>query len=83
MVQNFTIVADGKNRLEVLSRITAVLLQEQIPVEKLFFDSSGNGVGRIKIFCQTEREDILKRAVNQIGSMVDIFQAYYIEDKKR
>ena len=81
MVQNFTIVADGKNRLEVLSRITAVLLQKQIPVEKLFFDSSGNGVGRIKIFCQTEGEEVVKGAVNEIGSMGDIFEGYYIEDK--
>lgn len=70
------VTAVGKNRLEILGRITALYLQRHIPVESLVLEQSKDGNGYYKI-CAVAPEESIVKIVNQIGNIVDISRVEY------
>ncbi len=75
--KKFTVTAVGKNRLDVLNRISTLYIQKQIPVESLSYQNTSAESGKYQIVCFSTREDAIKRIVDQISNYVDISQAYY------
>ncbi len=70
------VTAVGKNRLEILGRITSLYLQRHIPVESLVMEQCGDGNGLYKI-CARAPEDSIIKIVNQISNIIDISEVKY------
>lgn len=74
--RKMVVTAIGKNRLEILGRITSLYLQRHIPVESLAMEQEQDGTGLYKICANTSEDSIIK-IVNQISNIVDISKVEY------
>lgn len=74
------VTATGKNRLEILSRITSLYIQRHIQVESLVLEQGEDGNGMYKI-CATTSEDSILKIVNQISNIIDISKVEYSYSK--
>ena len=75
-LQKFTVTAFGKNRVDVLNRITSLYLQKNIPVESFMLSQSENGESRYQI-CSNASEELIVRIVNQMNNIVDLTSVQY------
>ena len=75
-LQKFTVTAFGKNRVDVLDRITSLYLQKNIPVESFMLSQSENGESRYQI-CANASEELIVRIVNQMNNIVDLTSVQY------
>lgn len=76
-MEKYTVTAVGKNRLDILNRISTLYLQKRIPVESLVYAKTSNEYGEYKITCYSESSDIIERIVNQINNIIDITRVSY------
>lgn len=74
--QKFTVTAFGKNRVDVLNRITSLYLQRNILVESFVLSQSDNGESRYQICAQTSEEAIM-RIVNLMNNIIDLRSVQY------
>lgn len=74
--QKFVVTAIGKNRLEILNRITSLYLQRHIPVEHFELSQAEDGNSRYQICALTSEASIVK-IVNQMSNIVDIQSVNY------
>ena len=75
-MEKFTVMAEGKDRLDVLNRISTLYLQKSIEVERFEFSKSASGQGEYRITCWSDRKEVIERIVNQINNIVEIERAY-------
>lgn len=75
-MEKFTVKAEGKDRLDVLNRISILYLQKRIQVESLEFTRTAPEQGEYTITCFSENKEIMERLVNQINNIVEIKRAY-------
>ena len=75
-MEKFTVKAEGKDRLDVLNRISTLYLQKRIQVESLEFTRTAPERGEYTITCFSENKEIMERLVNQINNIVEIKRAY-------
>lgn len=76
--QKFTVTAFGKNRVDILNRITSLYLQRNIPVESFTLSQSENGESKYQICAQTSEEAII-RIVNQMNNIIDLRSVQYFK----
>ncbi len=75
--KQITVTAVGKNRLDILNRITLLFIQRNIPVEKLEFTALGSpGYGLITI-CSYCNEASIHKIVNQMRNIIELSQVEY------
>lgn len=74
--QKFTVTAIGKNRIDVLNRITSLYLQKNIPVESFNLSQSDCGESIYRICAETS-QDSIERIVNQMSNIVEIRSVNY------
>ena len=74
--QKFTVTAFGKNRVDVLNRITSLYLQRNIQVESFVLSQSDNGESRYQICAHTSEEAIM-RIVNLMNNIIDLRSVQY------
>ncbi len=75
-MEKFTVRAEGKDRLDVLNRISTLYLQKRIQVESLEFTRTALEHGEYKITCFSDCREVVERIVNQINNIVEIKRAY-------
>ena len=75
-MEKFTVRAEGKDRLDVLNRISTLYLQKRIQVESLEFIRTAPEQGEYKITCFSDCREVVERIVNQINNIVEIKRAY-------
>ena len=76
-MEKYTVMAEGKDRLDVMNRIYTLYLQKRIEVESFEYSRTAPEQGAYKITCYSERKDVIDRIVNQINNIVEIKRAYY------
>ena len=76
-MERYTVLAEGKDRLDVMNRIATLYLQKRIQVETFEYNRTAPEQGAYKITCYSERKDVIERLVNQISNIVEIKRAYY------
>ena len=69
--QKFTVTALGKNRIDILNRITSLYLQKNIPVESFVLSQEENGQSKYQICAQTS-QDAIERIVCQMRNIIEI-----------
>ena len=74
-MEKFTVMAEGKDRLDVLNRISTLYLQKRIEVESFEFSRTAPEQGEYRITCQKE---VIDRIVNQMNNIVEIKRAYCV-----
>ena len=74
--QRFTVTALGKNRIDILNRITSLYLQKNIPVESFVLTQSEDGDSKYQICANTSQEAI-ERIVSQMNNIIDIKSVQY------
>lgn len=77
-MEKFTVMAEGKDRLDVLNRISTLYLQKRIEVESLEFLRTAPQQAEYKITCWSDQKEVIDRIVNQINNIVDIKRAYCV-----
>ena len=75
-MEKYTVMAEGKDRLDVLNRISTLYLQKRIEVESFEFSRTDPQQGEDKITCWSEKKEVIERIVNQINNIVEISRAY-------
>ena len=75
-MEKYTVMAEGKDRLDVLNRISTLYLQKRIEVESFEFSRTAPQQGEYKITCWSEKNEVIERIVNQINNIVEISRAY-------
>ena len=75
-MEKYTVMAEGKDRLDVLNRISTLYLQKRIEVESFEFSRTAPQQGEYKITCWSEKKEVIVRIVNQINNIVEISRAY-------
>ena len=75
-MEKYTVMAEGKDRLDVLNRISTLYLQKRIEVESFEFSRTAPQQGKYKITCWSEKKEVIERIVNQINNIVEISRAY-------
>lgn len=75
-MEKFTVMAEGKDRLDVLNRISTLYLQKRIEVESFEFSRTAPQQGEYKITCWSDHKEVIDRIVNQINNIVEISRAY-------
>lgn len=76
MKQKNLVTAIGKNRLDILSRITSLYLQRHITVDSVILENNNPDEALYKIYSDAPEETI-KVIVNQINKIVDIKAVNY------
>ena len=76
MNQKNLVIATGKNRLDILSRITSLYLQRHINVNSVVLENNNNDEALYKIYSDAPEETI-KVIVNQINKIIDIKSVNY------
>jgi acetolactate synthase small subunit len=76
-MEKYTVMAEGKDRLDVMNRISTLYLQKRVQVESFEYSRTAPEQGAYKITCYSERKDVIDRIVNQINNIVEIRRAYY------
>ncbi len=71
-----TVIATGKKRLDVLSRITSLFMQRHLPVESVSLKSSENGDGLYMVSLSSS-EEVIQHIVNQIKNIEEINNVEY------
>lgn len=75
--KNITVTAVGKNRLDILNRITLLFIQRNIPVRNLeYTELESPEYSKFTIHSYTN-EDSINKIVNQIRNIVEISQVEY------
>ncbi len=74
--QKFTVTAFGKNKVDILNRITSLYLQRNIPVESFVLSQSENGESRYQICAHTSEESIM-RIVSLMSNIIDLTSVQY------
>ena len=72
----YTVTAFGKNRVDVLNRITLLYLQRNIQVESFVLSQTGNGESKYQI-CAEATESAITRIVNLMNNIVELNQVQY------
>ena len=75
-MEKFTVKAEGKDRLDILNRISTLYLQKRVQVESLEFTRTASEQGEYKITCLSESKELIERIVSQINNIVEIKRAY-------
>ena len=75
-MEKFTVKAEGKDRLDILNRISTLYLQKRIQVESLEFTRTAPEQGEYKITCFSDSKELIERIVSQINNIVEIRKAY-------
>ena len=74
--QKYTVTALGKNRIDILNRITSLYLQKNIAVESFVLSQEEDGESKYQICAETSLEAI-ERIVNQMSNIIDIRSVRY------
>ena len=69
--QKFTVTAFGKNRIDILNRITSLYMQKNIPVESFVLSQTDEGESKYQICANTSQEAI-ERIVSQMNNIIEI-----------
>lgn len=77
-MEKFTVMAEGKDRLDVLNRISTLYLQKRIEVESFEFSRTAPEQGEYRITCWSDQKEVIDRIVNQINNIVEIKRAYCV-----
>ena len=72
----YTVTALGKNRVDVLNRITLLYLQRNIQVESFVLSQTENGESKYQI-CAEASESSIMRIVNLMNNIVELNQVQY------
>ena len=72
----YTVTAFGKNRVDVLNRITLLYLQRNIQVESFILSQTDNGESKYQICAETTESSIM-RIVNLMNNIVELNQVQY------
>lgn len=72
----YTVTAFGKNRVDVLNRITLLYLQRNIQVESFVLSQTDNGESKYQI-CAEAPESSIMRIVNLMNNIVELNQVQY------
>ena len=72
----YTVTAFGKNRVDVLNRITLLYLQRNIQVESFVLSQTDNGQSKYQICAETTESSIM-RIVNLMNNIVELNQVQY------
>ena len=72
----YTVTAFGKNRVDVLNRITLLYLQRNIQVESFVLSQTDNGESKYQICAETTESSIM-RIVNLMNNIVELNQVQY------
>lgn len=75
-MEKFTVRAEGKDRLDILNRISTLYLQKRIEVESFEFTRTAPEQGEYRITCFSDCREVVERIVNQINNIVEIKRAY-------
>ena len=76
-MERYIVTAEGKDRLDVLNRISTLCLQKRLEVENFEFSRTAPQQGEYKITCYSDKQDMIERLVSQINNIVEIRKAYY------
>lgn len=76
-MERYIVTAEGKDRLDVLNRISTLFLQKRLEVENFEFSRTAPQQGEYKITCYSDKQDMIERLVSQINNIVEIRKAYY------
>ncbi len=76
MNQKNLVTATGKNRLDILSRITSLYLQRHINVDSVILEKNENDEALYKVYSEAPEETI-KLIVSQINKIIDIKTVNY------
>ena len=76
-MERYIVTAEGKDRLDVLNRISTLCLQKRLEVENFEFSRTAPQQGEYKIICYSDKQDMIERLVSQINNIVEIRKAYY------
>lgn len=79
--KKITVTAIGKNKLDILNRITSLYLQKNIPVESFMLSQADNGDSKYQI-CVNTSEDAIVRIVNQMNNIIDLKSVQYTINHK-
>ena len=74
--KTYTVTATGKNKLEILNRITSLYLQRHIKAESVQLESLKDGKASYKVVAVTNLETI-ETIVHQIENIVGIESTKY------
>lgn len=74
--KRFTVTAFGKNRIDILNRITSLYLQKNIAVESFVLSQEENGESKYQICAETSKEAI-ERIVSQMNNIIEIRRVDY------
>lgn len=74
MENKYLFEARLSNRLDILNRITTLLIQKGIPVEYLSFKRVEDDMADVEILCETDNLYDCKRVINQANQLVDVAQ---------
>ena len=77
-MEKFTVMAEGKDRLDVLNRISTLYLQKRIEVESFEFSRTAPEQGEYRITCWLDQKEVIDRIVNQMNNIVEIKRAYCV-----
>lgn len=75
-MEKFTVTAEGKNRLDILNRISTLYLQKRIDVESFEYAKTEPEWGEYRITCWAAHKELVERIVSQINNIVEIRKAY-------
>ena len=76
-MERYIVTAEGKDRLDVLNRLSTLFLQKRLEVENFEFSRTAPQQGEYKITCYSDKQDMIERLVSQINNIVEIRKAYY------
>lgn len=72
----YTVTALGKNRVDVLNRITLLYLQRNIQVESFVLSQTDNGESKYQICAQAPESSIM-RIVNLMNNIIELDHVQY------
>ena len=78
-MEKFTVRAEGKDRLDILNRISTLYLQKRIQVESFEFTRTAPEQGEYKITCFSDcREELLENRGSSSSYQQQFFFSYSI-----
>lgn len=76
----YTVTAFGKNRVDVLNRITLLYLQRNIQVESFVLSQTDGGESKYEI-CAEASESSITRIVNLMNNIIELNDVQYAISK--
>ena len=76
MIQKYTIIAEGEGRLDIMSRISMLVLQRHIDVESFTFLPIDGQMSRYEV-CAISKEDVIRKVVAQMQHIEGLAEISY------